>query len=268
LDKTYYYTGKEIKPTVTVYDRKGNVIDNSNYTVRYENNKYAGTADVYVYFDGKYDGTLTTTFTIKGKAPKKASITSLKAYGKGFTITIKDSDKSVVGYQVQYSKTKDFKKAKSFYVTKDCAKTGKVGLAKSTKYYVRVRAFSTIPNPNSYHFTFDLMNGTSTEEMGTTKVYGKWSTVKSVKTSSKNASSPILKTVLFDKNNYPFFYYSSNDSKSEGKLYKSLRKLATACQDAKGKGCGMTTCLPKSGKYRICYDAGAVKPSDVGIVVY
>lgn len=111
VNKNYTYTGKAIKPTVTVKDSKGNVISATNYTVACKNNTNAGTATVTVTMKGNYKGTVTKTFKINQAAnsitvPKTAytktasasavQYISLGAKAKGGTITYTSSDKKVV----------------------------------------------------------------------------------------------------------------------------------------------------------------------------
>ena len=59
------YTGKEIKPTVTVKDGSTTLTSN-DYTVAYSNNTDPGTATVTVTGKGNYTGTATATFQIYG----------------------------------------------------------------------------------------------------------------------------------------------------------------------------------------------------------
>ncbi len=70
----YTYTGKAVKPAVTVKDSAGKTVSASNYTLKYSNNTNVGTAKVTVTFKGNYSGTKTLTFTI---IPKQ--VTGLKA---------------------------------------------------------------------------------------------------------------------------------------------------------------------------------------------
>lgn len=66
LAKTSYkYTGKEIKPAVTVTDSTGKKLSSKYYTVAYSNNKKVGTAKVTVTFQDRYAGSKKLTFTIK-----------------------------------------------------------------------------------------------------------------------------------------------------------------------------------------------------------
>lgn len=71
--KTYQYTGSAKKPLVTMKDSKGNKIDASNYTVKYEGNRIQpGTYNVIVTFKGKYyTGTMKDSFTIQAIKEKQ-----------------------------------------------------------------------------------------------------------------------------------------------------------------------------------------------------
>lgn len=90
--------------------------------------------------------------------PKKTAIKKLKTSKKTITVTWKKVSAS--GYQIQYSTSSKFKKAKSVTVKGSKKISKKISkLKKGKKYYVRVRAYKTV-------------NGK--------KVYGSWSTKKSI----------------------------------------------------------------------------------------
>lgn len=76
------YTGKAIKPEVTVKDVSDAVVDPANYEVTFEKNINVGTATVMVTAKGDaYIGGKTATFVIKPASLKKAAITvSNKTY--------------------------------------------------------------------------------------------------------------------------------------------------------------------------------------------
>lgn len=65
-DIEYTYCGNPVRPGVTVRDNAGNIlVKGSDYTVRYRNNKNAGTASVTISGRGrKYGGTITKYFRI------------------------------------------------------------------------------------------------------------------------------------------------------------------------------------------------------------
>ena len=61
----YSYTGKAIKPSVTVKDSKGKTLKNGkDFTVTYSANKNPGKATAKVTFKGNYSGTKQLSFTI------------------------------------------------------------------------------------------------------------------------------------------------------------------------------------------------------------
>lgn len=161
LKKTKFtYDGKKKTTTVTVKDRMGNVIPASNYKVTYKNNTKPGRATVTVTFNNAtYTGSMTATFTI---IPKKPTISSIKSPKKKQLKVSWKKDKTVSGYQLQYSTSKRFTSKKTKTVTVSKKKTSKTisKLKSNKKYYVRIRSYKTI-------------NGK--------KTYGAWSKVKYVK---------------------------------------------------------------------------------------
>ncbi len=74
------------------------------------------------------------------QAPAKASITSLKAGSKKFTVKYK-AVKGADGYRIDYSVNKNFKNKKSVTTTKKSAVVK--NLKSGQKYYVRVKAYSS-----------------------------------------------------------------------------------------------------------------------------
>lgn len=141
--KTFTYNKKKKTTSITVFDRVGNVLSPSNYTVSYKNNTNPGYATVTIKFKGVYTGTMSYKLTIK---PKTQSISSLKSTGRK-KISLKwKKDSSVTGYQIQYSTSKSFTKKTTKTVkvstTKALNKTVK-NLKRGKKYYVRVRAYKT-----------------------------------------------------------------------------------------------------------------------------
>ncbi|MGN0653597.1 MAG: fibronectin type III domain-containing protein, partial [Oscillospiraceae bacterium] len=144
------YTGKAIKPSVTVKDSDGKVISSKYYTVSYKDNTNVGKATVTITFKGNYTGKITKTFTIN---PKGTSISKLTAKSKGFTATWKKQATQTTGYEIQYSTSSKFtsKTTKTIKVTS--AKTVSKTVSKlkaNSKYYVRVRTYKTVSKTNYY----------------------------------------------------------------------------------------------------------------------
>ena len=117
--------------------------------------------------------TATTAAPVIRISVKKAAIQKIKVLKKAFTINILKNKDQVTGYQISYSYKKNFKGQKVKDLKKFKYKKIKVkrkkytitsykvkGLKKKKTVYVRVRAY---------------------KQVGKTKAYGKWSSVKKVK---------------------------------------------------------------------------------------
>ncbi len=138
------YSGNAKKPSVKIYDKKGNLIPSSNYTVTYKNNKKVGKATAKITFKGFYKGTKTLSFNV---VPKATFISNIKLSGnkKSAKVTLKKQTTQTSGYQIQYSTSSNFKNAKSKYIKNP--KTTSVtlkGLNAKKTYYVRVRSYKKI----------------------------------------------------------------------------------------------------------------------------
>lgn len=151
LSKTsYVYTGKNLKPTVTVYNGKKKVA-NKYYTVTYKNNKNTGYATVIVKGKGKfakYAGK--ASFTIRPKQMRKPSV---KSTGKKTLAVGWVRDAQATKYVVQYSQNNKFqgKTTKSVTINKNTiGKTTLKGLASGRYYYVRVRSYKVANGKNIY----------------------------------------------------------------------------------------------------------------------
>ncbi len=152
------FTGTSRKPAVTVMLSGKELVKNTDYTVKYSNNKAIGKATVTIKGKGKYTGVIKKTFKI---VPMKQVITSVTAKTKAFAVKW-TKDLNVHGYQVKYSTKSNFSGGKSVYVKKNTtvSKTF-TGLTAKKTYYVKVRSYKTV-------------NGT--------KYYSSWSSAKKVKT--------------------------------------------------------------------------------------
>lgn len=201
------YTGRALEPVPEVTWSGRALMQGEDYSVYYQNNTAVGTGKATLVGQGNFSGQISTTFAIK-RAPapaakpstpapsassaapkststgsaaapsptaslpkaskvsapsvKKVSAPKLKAGKRAFTVSWKKVSGNVSGYQVQYALDKKFKKSPK---TKTLAKSKKSWSATKLKakkrYYVRVRAYYKLDGK---------------------KYYGKWSTVKSVKT--------------------------------------------------------------------------------------
>lgn len=94
------YTGKEIKPIVTIKNGNVTLIQDRDYTLTYVNNKNPGTATITIAGEGNYSGSVKKTFMI-GKAAQKISgaTTYVKTYGTGaFALNAKSSGNGALSY--------------------------------------------------------------------------------------------------------------------------------------------------------------------------
>ena len=166
LNKTAYtYNGKVQKPSVAVKDSKGKTLKKgTDYTVSYSSGcKNVGRYTVKVTLKGNYSGSKSMTYNIN---PKGTSVSKVTAAKKGFKVTWKKQTTQTTGYQVQYSTSSKFKKAKTVTISKNKTTSKSVSkLSAKKKYYVRVRTYKTVK-----------IGGKSV------KLYSGWSKAKSVTT--------------------------------------------------------------------------------------
>ncbi len=98
---TVNYDGTAKTPAVTVKDGTVTLVKDTDYTLSYENNINAGTAKAVVTGKGKYAGTKTVEFTIKGKdnsiTTEKNTYTKYVPTSKPFNLNAK-SDSDATGF--------------------------------------------------------------------------------------------------------------------------------------------------------------------------
>ena len=159
LNRTSYtYTGKTIRPSVTV-TVNGKKIGSSAYKLYYKNNKNSGIGTVQVRGTGKYSRiNKTLTFKI---LPPKTLLTGLKKANRSFTASWKKNIQAT-GYQIQFAADSRFtKERKTVTVGKQSATRYKIsGLKNKKTYYVRIRSYKRV---------------------GKKVLYSSWSTVKKIR---------------------------------------------------------------------------------------
>lgn len=111
--KTRSYTGRWVKPNVTLKVGKVKLKKNRDYTLVYRNNLQIGKASVVIRGMGNFTGKKTITFKIVPQTPK---IQKLKKNKKSFVITY-SSGKMVHGYRMEVSTASSFaaKKHRNIY---------------------------------------------------------------------------------------------------------------------------------------------------------
>jgi len=140
--ETFTYNNKAKMPQVTVYDKNSRKVSAAYYSVtKPSGRKKIGTYKATVKLKGNYSGTVTKKFKI---VPAGAKFTKVTAVKKGFTAKWKKKT-GVSGYELQYSTSKKFTKAKIKKVKKAKAASQKITKLKAKKkYYVRIRTYKMV----------------------------------------------------------------------------------------------------------------------------
>ena len=159
--KNKTYTGKALKPTVTVKHGSKTLVKGTDYTVSYEENIKVGLGYAKIKGKGNYTGTKEIPFKINPKGVTKLAV---KAGKKKLTVTWKAQKKQVDGYEIQYATKKDFSNAKKKAISG--AKKDNLtikGLKAKKTYFVRIRAYTYCPDLGK-------------------NLYSSWSKAKKIKT--------------------------------------------------------------------------------------
>ena len=157
---SFGYTGEYIKPVVTVkvvINGKTVTLTNwKDYKVEYKNFKNPGVATITVVARGITSGSKSITFQIRPAQVKKLTF-SVKT--SDYITLMWDKCVGVTGYEVYRATSKNGTYTKVGTVTTNTYKNS--GLKRKTTYYYKVRAYKTV---------------------GSTKIYGNYSTVYAVAT--------------------------------------------------------------------------------------
>lgn len=189
LNKNIYtYTGKEIKPQVTVKDTEGNIIGSEYYSVKYVKNKNSGIATVNVMMKAPYNGTYNKTFTIKPVVPAIAKLTVTK---NSVNVTLKKCNSDISGYVIELSTDRQFKNGSvvshRLYKTLN-SKTFR-NLKPDTVYYVRVKTYKTTNvawvNKNVYSDYTKTLSTKTAKTATLAKTIKKTKVIKKAKTTKK-----------------------------------------------------------------------------------
>ena len=145
--KDQTYTGKSLKPSVTVKLGSKTLKKDVDYVVSYGDNKNIGKATVTVNGVKAYKDSVSESFNIN---PKKLSGFALKsAKKKKLTVSWNKGANDVTGYEIVYATNSKFTKGKKTIKVSSRKKT--IEKLKSKKnYYVKVRAYKTVKGRNYY----------------------------------------------------------------------------------------------------------------------
>ncbi|MFT3952588.1 MAG: leucine-rich repeat domain-containing protein [Oscillospiraceae bacterium] len=148
--KDAIYTGKAIKPTMTLKYGTKTLVSGTDYTVTYAKNTAVGEATVTINGKGNYTGTITKTFMIN---PKSSALSSVTAGTKKATLKYTKVS-GVTGYQIFRATAK----AGAYLKIKTTTATGytNTGLTKGRTYYYKVRTYKTVSGV-TYYSTFSTI---------------------------------------------------------------------------------------------------------------
>ena len=168
----YTYNGKSKKPTVTIYNRNGDKISDSHYTVKYSKGRTApGTYKATVKFDSKkYSGEKELEFYVRLRDTSISKVTSPK---NGAIKVYWTKTSYVSGYEIAYSVNADLADAKIKKITKREQTSSTISeLERGQEYFAKVRTYKVISGK---------------------RYYGEWSEVLSVVTQNVKLSNTSIR---------------------------------------------------------------------------
>lgn len=159
---SFVYTGKAVKPKVTVSRNGEALFSGDDYTVTYSENTAVGKAQILINGKGSYYGKEDLYFTI---VPKGTSIKSIAGRKRAFTVKWKKQVTQTTGYQIQYSTSSTFKSGnKTVLITKKSTVSKKVSNLKAgKKYYVRIRTYKNV-NGKKYYSSWSAKKAVTTKQ--------------------------------------------------------------------------------------------------------
>ncbi len=138
----------------TIKDAMGNVsYEESNITAGLHKYKYfCPKGTYYITFTSNKTGTYTFKSSLKKGVPavKLTQVKKARYYGTKCLKVAWSKNQAVSGYQIQYSKYKNFKKKKNLYADDATQNKMYISNLKRGKYYVRIRSYITINGENHY----------------------------------------------------------------------------------------------------------------------
>lgn len=147
----YAYNGKIQRPSVTVMNGN-NKLSSAYYNVTFtptKNSKNVGTYIVKVELKSGYDGSAAATYQIN---PAGTSLTKVRSANNGLRAEWKKARGGVTGYQIKYSKKKNFSSGNRIATIKKAATTSKkiTRLQDNKTYYLKIRTYKVVNNKRYY----------------------------------------------------------------------------------------------------------------------
>lgn len=154
---TQVYTGKDIKPAVSVENSGKTLVEKTDYTLMYKNNRKTGTASVVVAGKGNFTSTKTIPFAIRPCNVETATVTG----ASGTTVSLSWKGEGVVtGYEI-YRATADGK-WQLVGGTKGTTYTD-AKLSAGTSYSYKVRSYVVEENETYYGAFSTVVNAVTTK---------------------------------------------------------------------------------------------------------
>lgn len=140
------YTGKEISPAITVRLNGTALKMGTDYTVSFSDNTEIGAATATITGIGSYSGTKTVSFSI---VPPQIKVTSARSNKKkSITVTYRQAQIPLSGYQIVYARNSRFWDAKKEKTQKTTCRLK--SLKKGKTYYIKVRGYKDVSGRTYY----------------------------------------------------------------------------------------------------------------------
>ena len=145
---TYAYTNSVITPNVSATYADKKLTLNKNYTISYNtDSKSVGTHTATLKFKSPYVGSKTITYKI---VPTSVTSLTLTPAYKQIAVNWQSSASNISGYEIEYADNEVFNNSKVITTSSTAKTTTLTNLSNWTKYYVRVRTYSTVNNVKYY----------------------------------------------------------------------------------------------------------------------
>ena len=142
------YTGKEVEQNIFVTWEDTPLEEDTDYTIRYKNNKKVGKAQIIIEGAGEYTGSLSKDFYIK---PKAVTLTSVKSPKKSQLKVTWKKDSQASGYRIIYATNRKFTKQVAYLTVSASKNTKKMKrLTKGKRYYIKIQAYKTVDRKKIY----------------------------------------------------------------------------------------------------------------------
>ena len=198
------YTGKNIKPAVTVKHGKKKLTKDKHYTVAYKNYKNVGKGTITITGKGSYTGKVTKYFYISPKA-----VTNLKATAYAEKVKLTWSKVTgAKGYQVYQKVDGSWKKV----ATPTGTSATISGLDSATKYEFRVRAYAKAGNKTLYSSYKNISKSTTIAAASGLTVSDITESTASLKWNKVNGATSYRVTVVNTDTNYKKTLTSATNS--------------------------------------------------------